>query len=252
MLFIYYTDVATNLKHCFELHPEYSDYWNKVSDLFAQLAKSAKYFLEHCKAQEGVELDSLSDIWYFVGLLKDSCIKENFLGDIQEDSMLLAKDGLKFSDGQVHEELNMVEENSKVTSDRKVAEGLLKKSSIDLVEFILKNPHNLSLESSTDVLKGIFKDLNGSSTKFIEFRNKLLENKTCPCFEIGLLNSYKDGYMELFNHQKNSSPSKEKSFIRLLMSETDCSEDKRLLILHSLCWQHVMNLMQYFAVSKAQ
>jgi len=63
-------EAATCLRQCLTLHPEYSQYWVKIADVFENLASSVKCFIRHCSRNDCKEAEAFTDVWYFVNVLK--------------------------------------------------------------------------------------------------------------------------------------------------------------------------------------
>ena len=58
------------MRQCLTLHPEYSQYWVKIADVFENLASSVKCFIRHCSRNDCKEAEAFTDVWYFVNVLK--------------------------------------------------------------------------------------------------------------------------------------------------------------------------------------
>ena len=201
------------------MHPEYADYWVKVADVFEQLAKSSTFFLEHCNVEDKKESNSLSDIWYFVDLLKESFITENF-GENEENEQLEHNNEMNLYDYQTNEAFSFVQERL----DEEVC--------VDTIEAVVKK----------------FTDLTVTSNARRENNYHL---KTCKYCQIGLTSS---SLARLKNNDgdPNSSPfSDDWSLFTSLTSQWDHSQDRRSIIAHYISWHHIMRLTHWFALGKA-
>lgn len=213
-------DTAKNLRECQKLHPEYSEYWLKTAELFKNLSQSTASFQEHQNLKE--RESDLSDIWYFVHLIRKSV----FSGNFDDDS---GKRDVAIDDVSKANELLDIDQKEKACT-------------LDGITVLLNKLMGESSLHSSDVVPCTLENI-----------------ETCPCFSTAM--SFLDSACPKDQQQNDEylKFSNAKLFFVSLISKMEPSLDVHKFknqngnseAMHHLLWRCAMKASQFFALGKS-